>query len=297
MAAGGHLLDRGNTRVGGRDLHEQVRAGRSCRGSGSPGRSSRRCPPRASGRPRSRRTRRGLRSAPRRAAARRRLRRRRASPARGRRSSTSPSLPRDLSVVCRAPRQRLAEDARVRGDADDGVFRDRAREAARLDQVAREEVDPDALAERRKLLEAGHRDLPLDELAGERVHRRALGDQLSHERLELGALPDAQRADERAFVAVAGEEAGAEPAVGGQCVEPGDVAEDLDGRAEDFARRTTRRCRTRLPGRRGSCRPRCPGSRRSTSARSAAGAGREGRRSLRRRPRRRRPAHPFRSAD
>ena len=49
-------------------------------------------------------------------------------------------------------RERLLEDARVRGDAHDGVLIDGPRERAGFDQVAREVVDPDALAERRQLM-------------------------------------------------------------------------------------------------------------------------------------------------
>jgi hypothetical protein len=58
----------------------------------------------------------------------------------------------DLFVVGVPLRERLLEDARVGGDADDTVFINGARESAGFDQVAREVIDPDALAERRQLM-------------------------------------------------------------------------------------------------------------------------------------------------
>ena len=58
----------------------------------------------------------------------------------------------DLRVVRVALSERLLEDGRVRRHADDRVLVDRARERAGLEQVAREEVDPDALPQRGELL-------------------------------------------------------------------------------------------------------------------------------------------------
>ena len=59
----------------------------------------------------------------------------------------------DLFVVGVPARERLLENARVGGDADDGVLSDSLRECAGFDQVARQVVDPDALAERRQLMQ------------------------------------------------------------------------------------------------------------------------------------------------
>ena len=52
-----------------------------------------------------------------------------------------------LLVVGVAVGDRLLEDRRVRGDADDGVFAHQPRKLAALEQLAREVVDPDGLAE------------------------------------------------------------------------------------------------------------------------------------------------------
>jgi hypothetical protein len=52
----------------------------------------------------------------------------------------------DLLIVGIAAGEGLGEDRRVRGDAGDGVFAHHARELAAAEKVAREEVDPDALA-------------------------------------------------------------------------------------------------------------------------------------------------------
>jgi hypothetical protein len=60
----------------------------------------------------------------------------------------------DLLVVGVPMRERLLEDARIRGDADDGVLVDRLRKGAGFDQITRQIVDPDALAERRQLMQA-----------------------------------------------------------------------------------------------------------------------------------------------
>jgi hypothetical protein len=52
----------------------------------------------------------------------------------------------ELLVVGVALRDRLLEDRRVRGHADDGVVPHHPRELSRVEELAREEVDPDALA-------------------------------------------------------------------------------------------------------------------------------------------------------
>ena len=54
---------------------------------------------------------------------------------------------RQLGVVGAAVGERLLEDARVGGHPDDGVVAHSSSKRARLEQVAREEVDPDALTE------------------------------------------------------------------------------------------------------------------------------------------------------
>jgi len=67
----------------------------------------------------------------------------------------------DLLVVGVAARESLGEDGRIRGDADKGVLLNGPRELAGLDQIARQIINPDALPERRELMQAGaHRDLP-----------------------------------------------------------------------------------------------------------------------------------------
>src|SRR5947207_655333 len=58
-----------------------------------------------------------------------------------------------LLVVAVALRDRLLEDGRVGGDADNGVVLHLPLELAGLEQVAREVVDPDALAERGQLVQ------------------------------------------------------------------------------------------------------------------------------------------------
>jgi len=68
-------------------------------------------------------------------------------------------------VICSSyaspARKGVSEDGWVRGDANDGVLINGPRESTGFDQLAREVVDPDALAERRQLLQAGgvHCDL------------------------------------------------------------------------------------------------------------------------------------------
>src|SRR5205823_8883519 len=77
---------------------------------------------------------------------------------------------------------------------------------------------------------------PTDQLALERVHRCVLGDQALEQGLELVSGAHRQRADEAAALAVAGEErSGGQRSFRRQRVEAADVAEDLDGRAEDLA--------------------------------------------------------------
>ena len=56
-------------------------------------------------------------------------------------------------VVGVAGRQRLLEDRRVRGDADDGVLVHHPLQLARVDEVARERVEPHRLPARRELME------------------------------------------------------------------------------------------------------------------------------------------------
>src|SRR5205814_7934119 len=58
----------------------------------------------------------------------------------------------NLLVVEVALRDRLLEDGRVRGDADDRVIAHHPLELAGLQQLTGEEVDPDALAELRELM-------------------------------------------------------------------------------------------------------------------------------------------------
>ena len=62
-----------------------------------------------------------------------------------------------LVVVRVAFRDRLLEDGRVRGDADDGILLHHLRELAALQHLPREVVDPDALAERGQLVEVRFR--------------------------------------------------------------------------------------------------------------------------------------------
>jgi hypothetical protein len=59
----------------------------------------------------------------------------------------------ELVVVPVALRERLLEDRRVRGDADDGVLLDQLRERAVAEPLARERVDPDALPVLRQLMQ------------------------------------------------------------------------------------------------------------------------------------------------
>ena len=61
----------------------------------------------------------------------------------------------ELLVVGVAGRDRLLEDRRVRRDAHDGVVAHHALELATVDEVAREVVDPDALAVLGELLKWG----------------------------------------------------------------------------------------------------------------------------------------------
>ena len=58
-----------------------------------------------------------------------------------------------LVVVGVALGDRLLEDRRVRGDADDGVLLHHPRELPALQHLPREEVDPDALAELGQLVQ------------------------------------------------------------------------------------------------------------------------------------------------
>ena len=54
-------------------------------------------------------------------------------------------------------RERLLEDRRVRGDANDGVVLNESREPPLVEQVAREIVDPDRLPKRAQAAERGRR--------------------------------------------------------------------------------------------------------------------------------------------
>ena len=151
MAAGGHLLDRRDTGVGGRDLDQQVRSRDRlvevrrlrdrCLGVVGKGRFDLDRDVAVA----------GLRSLP-------------DGPEQiaGSRDVAESEAEEDalrvafgcgdLFVVGVPLRERLLEDARVGGDADDRVFINGARESAGFDQVAREVIDPDALAERRQLM-------------------------------------------------------------------------------------------------------------------------------------------------
>ncbi len=60
----------------------------------------------------------------------------------------------DLLVVGVPVRQRLLENARIRRDADHGVLGHGLRESTGFDQIARQVVDPDALAECGQLMQA-----------------------------------------------------------------------------------------------------------------------------------------------
>src|SRR6266581_1478020 len=60
----------------------------------------------------------------------------------------------NLFVVETALRDRLLEDGRVRGDADDRVVAHQPLELAGLEHLAGEKVDPDTLAERRELVKS-----------------------------------------------------------------------------------------------------------------------------------------------
>ena len=64
----------------------------------------------------------------------------------------------ELLVVPVACGERLLEDRRVRGDADDGVLLHQPRELARLEHLPGEGVDPDADAVLRELMQStpGH---------------------------------------------------------------------------------------------------------------------------------------------
>ena len=59
-----------------------------------------------------------------------------------------------LVVVPASRRERLLEDGRVRGHADDGVLLHEPRELARFEHLARERVDPDADAVFRELVQS-----------------------------------------------------------------------------------------------------------------------------------------------
>ena len=58
-----------------------------------------------------------------------------------------------LLVVPVSGRERLLEDRRIGGDADDGVLLDQPLQLARLEHLARERVDPDADSVLRELVQ------------------------------------------------------------------------------------------------------------------------------------------------
>ena len=78
-----------------------------------------------------------------------------------------------LLVVPVAGRERLLEDRRVRGHADDRVLVDQPLELAGLEHLARERVDPDADAVLRELVQSAARHAPTLPRSGAAVEWRA----------------------------------------------------------------------------------------------------------------------------